>query len=156
RNERLDYFGSRDHLERPRGPLSASNPPRYSDHLRSDPRVDAFVRAFKTAIVSVFSDLHSTEARLESVLLADMLFHLPHLLHRKDRSSMRFGVEARVPYLDPRLIEAAFRTPLRERVAVEGKGALRQFASTLLPPNIAARPKQGFQLPYKKLMAGCV
>jgi asparagine synthase (glutamine-hydrolysing) len=63
-------------------------------------------------------------------------------LQRVDRVSMGHGVEARVPYLDPALIELALRLPmnLKVRDGVE-KWILRQAFADVLPGYIATRPK---------------
>lgn len=80
----------------------------------------------------------------DQIALTDMLQQLPErLLLRLDRASMRHGVEARVPYLDPQVIEAAFRRPPVVRTAVP-KGCLRAYAEQKLPIEILRRTKVGF------------
>ena len=63
-------------------------------------------------------------------------------LQRVDRVSMGHGVEARVPFLDPDLVELALRLPgrLKVRDGVE-KWVLRQAFADVLPGYIKARPK---------------
>ena len=63
-------------------------------------------------------------------------------LQRVDRVSMGHGVEARVPFLDPALVELALRLPARFKVrdGVE-KWVLRQAYADVLPAYITARPK---------------
>jgi asparagine synthase (glutamine-hydrolysing) len=63
-------------------------------------------------------------------------------LQRVDRVSMRHGVEARVPFLDPALIELAIRLPawLKVRDGVE-KWILRQAFADVLPDYVRTRPK---------------
>jgi asparagine synthase (glutamine-hydrolysing) len=63
-------------------------------------------------------------------------------LQRVDRVAMAHGVEARVPYLDPALVELALRLPmsLKVRGGVE-KWVLRQAFADLLPDYILARRK---------------
>ncbi len=63
-------------------------------------------------------------------------------LQRVDRVSLGHGVEARVPYLDPALVELAMRLPmeLKMRDGVE-KRVLRDAFADVLPDYIAARPK---------------
>lgn len=72
----------------------------------------------------VISNLHRTE------------------LQRVDRMSMGYGVEARVPYLDPALVELALRMPadLKARDGQE-KWIMRQAFADMLPDYITARPK---------------
>jgi len=63
-------------------------------------------------------------------------------LQRVDRVSMGNGVEARVPFLDPALIELALRLPgrLKVRDGVE-KWVLRQAFADVLPDYVRTRPK---------------
>ena len=63
-------------------------------------------------------------------------------LQRIDRVSMAHGVEARVPFLDPALIELALRLPgtLKARDGVE-KWVLRQAYADVLPDYVRTRPK---------------
>jgi asparagine synthase (glutamine-hydrolysing) len=63
-------------------------------------------------------------------------------LQRVDRVSMGHGVEARVPFLDPALVELALRLPgrLKVRDGVE-KWVLRQAFADLLPDYVRTRPK---------------
>jgi len=68
---------------------------------------------------------------------------------RLDRCTMACSVEARVPYLDQRLVAAVRALPvIAKRTTMGGrdirKYALRRFAETLLPSEIAWRTKVGF------------
>jgi asparagine synthase (glutamine-hydrolysing) len=74
---------------------------------------------------------------------------LPALLRYEDRSSMRFGVEARVPFLDHRLVEAACRLPDRLRID-HGvtKSVLRRAMAGIVPDEVRLdRRKIGFAVP---------
>jgi asparagine synthase (glutamine-hydrolysing) len=63
-------------------------------------------------------------------------------LQRVDRVSMGQGVEARVPYLDPALVELALRTPLEFKVrGGQDKWIMRQAFADMLPDYITSRPK---------------
>lgn len=80
---------------------------------------------------------------------------LPALLRYEDRNSMRFGVEARVPYLDHRLVEAALALPDRLKIR-EGvtKWALRSATRGLVPDAIRNdRRKIGFIAPQAAMLA---
>lgn len=74
---------------------------------------------------------------------------LPALLRYEDRNSMRFGVEARVPYLDHRLVEAALLLPDRLKIR-HGitKVALREAMVDVVPDEVRLqRRKIGFAVP---------
>lgn len=65
-------------------------------------------------------------------------------LQRVDRTSMRYGVEMRVPFLDPAVVELAMRIPgtLKVRDGIE-KWVVRQAFSADLPDYVIKRPKHG-------------
>jgi asparagine synthase (glutamine-hydrolysing) len=80
----------------------------------------------------------------DRVALIDMLLELPErLLMRLDRATMRHAVEARVPFLDPEVLAAAFRVPPALRGA-SPKGFLRAYAERKLPGEVLRRAKVGF------------
>jgi asparagine synthase (glutamine-hydrolysing) len=75
------------------------------------------------------------------------------LLMRIDRFSMANSVEARVPFLDPGLVELAYRLPLEHKLAgTEGKVVLRRALAGLVPQHVLERRKQGFGAPVRKWM----
>jgi asparagine synthase (glutamine-hydrolysing) len=63
-------------------------------------------------------------------------------LQRVDRTSMGQGVEARVPFLDPSLVELAMRMPLRLKMRDgQEKWIVREAFADILPDYIRQRPK---------------
>ena len=74
---------------------------------------------------------------------------LPHLLRYEDRNAMAFGVEARVPFLDYRLVEYSFRQAFHWCVHKGwAKWVLRAAMSGLVPDEILWRKaKVGFWTP---------
>jgi asparagine synthase (glutamine-hydrolysing) len=72
------------------------------------------------------------------------------LLMRIDRFSMANSVEARVPFLDPALVEFAYRLPLSQKLANgTSKIVLREAISDVVPQWVINRPKQGFGAPVE-------
>lgn len=85
---------------------------------------------------------HSGARRVcETDLLRDFDRLLCFLLNRMDKNMMQVSVEARVPFLDPRVVEAALNLPLEARVTPWSKGVLRDVARRHLPWDIAHRRK---------------
>lgn len=86
-----------------------------------------------------------TEGRdLDRLMLTDIAIGLPErLLMRVDRATMRFGVEARVPLLDPDVVRTIQRTDPRRRGRAP-KALLKEIAGQLLPAAVLDRPKAGF------------
>jgi len=93
------------------------------------------------------SDRHES-LDADGILRADVEAQsLPGLLRYEDRNSMTHSVEARVPYLDHRLVELAFRIPALQRMnyAVP-KQVLREALHDVLPSVILERrDKIGFR-----------
>lgn len=83
---------------------------------------------------------------------------LPELLHAEDRNSMAHSLEARVPFLDYRLVELSFSLDggrLLERGTT--KAILRKALGDLLPPTVAARTdKLGFVTPEAHWLRGAL
>ena len=101
-------------------------------HLLDEP--DAHVRADLRSGGGQCSGLAGELARLTTAT------NLPMLLHWEDRSSMAHSIEARVPFLDHRLVELTIG--LGPRHKIEGtatKVLLRAAVPDLLPGPIAAR-----------------
>lgn len=84
-----------------------------------------------------------TEAEASSRLFRHMIANLYRTeLQRVDRVSMGHGVEARVPYLDPAVVDLALRIPVGLKVrAGQEKWIMRQAFADVLPGYILGRPK---------------
>jgi asparagine synthase (glutamine-hydrolysing) len=71
---------------------------------------------------------------------------LPHYLRMEDRNSMAHGVEARLPFLDYRLVSLAFRVPADLKIhGVWNKALLRSSLRGRIPESVRTRvEKMGF------------
>jgi len=81
--------------------------------------------------------------------------HLPRLLKWDDRNAMAFGVEARYPFLDHRLLEFAVSIPSELNLHRGwNKYLIRRSLGEVLPPSITwRRDKVGFDTPQAKWIA---
>jgi len=71
-----------------------------------------------------------------------------NLLEYSDRMSMAWGLELRVPFLDHRVVELAFRIPFQFKLNGAGsKVILREAFSDLIPVENLRAPKKGFNVP---------
>jgi asparagine synthase (glutamine-hydrolysing) len=93
---------------------------------------------------------------LEQQLQADQHEWLPHnLLAKVDRATMAHSLEARVPFLDHRIVEWAATLPAELKIrGTESKRVLRHGPGRRLPRRILERPKQGFDLPLAAWIRG--
>jgi asparagine synthase (glutamine-hydrolysing) len=75
---------------------------------------------------------------------------IPALLHYEDRNSMAQSIEARVPFLDHRLVEFSMAIPAHYKIrGPETKRILRLAMKDVLPPQITERKdKLGFPTPF--------
>lgn len=87
----------------------------------------------------------------DRALYVDLRSYLSdNCLVKVDRMSMACSLEARVPFLDPELVELAFRMPERLKVRRgQTKVLLKRVAARRVPRHCAYRPKQGFSIPMK-------
>ena len=73
---------------------------------------------------------------------------------RVDNMTMAWGLEARVPFLDHRLVEFAARIPSRHKLGQGGKKVLKEAARSVVPAAVIDRPKGYFPVPALKYLQG--
>jgi len=90
--------------------------------------------------------------RLERMLALEQRFFLSdHNLNYTDKMSMATGVEVRVPFLDPELVDFAARIPSRlKQRGPTGKWVLKKAMEPFLPHNVIYRAKTGFGAPLRR------
>lgn len=92
----------------------------------------------------------------EKMMFYDAKTYLPDdILVKVDRATMAASLEARVPYLDPRVVEFAWRLGFASKIhGGEGKIPLRRILYRHVPRDLVDRPKFGFGIPLDSWLRG--
>ncbi|WP_266157812.1 asparagine synthase (glutamine-hydrolyzing) [Dyella silvatica] len=115
--------------------IGATEPPTLLTDLRASPQTDSLE--------------HWMMAMDAQTYMTD------DILVKVDRAAMANSLETRVPLLDHRLIELAWRMPLGFKIrGGQGKWLLRQVLYRHVPKELIERPKMGFGIPLDSWLRG--
>jgi asparagine synthase (glutamine-hydrolysing) len=148
------------HKARKLGEALAASAPEliYRGLVSHWPRPDEVVLG-ATEPPTVLSDpqLWSEAAEIQLRMMhLDFLSYLPDdILCKVDRAAMAVSLETRIPFLDHRVIEFAWRLPMHMKVRNgQGKWLLRQVLQKYVPQTLTDRPKMGFGIPLDGWLRG--
>lgn len=133
-----NHYFDRDHPE-----MLELLSPRYQGSDYTMEQMDALLRA------------PGADSFLDQVLRADVTtLVVDDPVKRVDNMTMAWGLEARVPFLDHRLVELAAQIPPEMKLRHGGKGPLKLISRGLLPDSVIGRPKGYFPMPALKYVRG--
>jgi asparagine synthase (glutamine-hydrolysing) len=97
------------------------------------------------------------EAQIRQLFYYNITRFMPTLLDRKDRMSMAWGLEVRVPFSDHRLVEYVWNIPWKiKNCDGMAKGILRRALRGLLPDDVLYRPKSPYPKTHNPIYASVV
>ena len=147
---------------------------KYSNALKTASSEDGFYKSFltkwedpKILINGLDEDYSDRDKDLQNsslsphnflsrMMINDSLHYLPDdILCKVDRAAMANSLETRVPFLDHRVLEVAWRMPDSMKIrGSETKWALRQVLYKRVPKHLIERPKTGFAIPVGEWLRG--
>jgi asparagine synthase (glutamine-hydrolysing) len=114
---------------------------------------DDFILKTKLNNTNIVAGINDSAHRM---MLWDALTYLPNdILTKVDRAAMGVGLETRIPFLDHRVAELAWRLPLSMKIKNGvGKYPIRQVLYKYVPKELIERPKAGFAVPVGQWIRG--
>ena len=121
----------------------------------------AYSDTYREVVAPIYSRMDSQRrggSFLSRTILIELQHRLPELLlMRVDKMTMATSVEARVPYLDHKLVEFALGIPSGMKYCRgRTKHILREAARGIVPDDVIDRPKTGFCGSASNMVTGAV
>jgi asparagine synthase (glutamine-hydrolysing) len=130
----------------------------YDTHLGHWHNTPAVVRGANgpSPREAVYDEWPRCEEFVHQMMAVDTVTYLPDdILAKVDRASMGVSLESRIPLLDHRIVEFAWRLPLDAKIrAGETKWILRRILHKYVPRALVDRPKSGFAVPVAEWIRG--
>ena len=96
-----------------------------------------------------------SEHELEMMYRDSMMYLPDDILCKVDRAAMASSLETRIPFLDHRVVELAWRLPLSLKIRGGiGKWVVKELLNDYIPRELMDRPKTGFSIPIGEWLRG--
>lgn len=107
---------------------------------------------------TIFDNYKGALQGLDFMTSSDAIQYIPgDILTKVDRASMAVSLEARVPLLDHRILEFAWKIPQSLKTHNgQAKWILKQILYKYVPQDLINRPKQGFSVPIANWLRGAL
>jgi asparagine synthase (glutamine-hydrolysing) len=167
-----DFEDELDHFLNIYGYTSANQ---KKELLSSEINLEKIALSQREVFRSLFEDIKEQSYENKMMYTFERV-HLLGLLHRVDMTTMATSVEARVPFVDHRLVEFAFTVPLKYKLRWNSKEnlaksmtlmsndisevydtpkyILKKASEKYLPPSVIYRKKMGFPVPLNEWYGG--
>ena len=155
-SERRRFVQPGDKMHKLAGILAAGSPDAIYHGLISHWQGDACVLGGAAPAALQEPDPGMGLGLEERMMYRDMLGYLADdILVKVDRAAMGVSLETRIPFLDHRVLELAWRLPLHMKIRNgQGKWILRQLLQRYVPRELIERPKMGFAVPIDAWLRG--
>jgi asparagine synthase (glutamine-hydrolysing) len=143
RDQAVDAY-AREFFDRPHAELARQ--------LNPDWLVDEDVS--REFVAASFGRSGATESVDAALRLDSQVMLVDDPVKRVDNMTMAWGLEARVPFLDHELVELAAACPPELKLALGGKGVLKDAARGVVPDEVIDRTKGYFPVPAIRHLEG--
>lgn len=139
------FLGYERHANWFNNPNSIKNYPKLNWTMKPEEAKELYTPEAAAAVkpmIDSFGDPVEPFLTMNKALVFERRERLPEYHNmRLDRMTMAHGVEARVPFLDHRIVDYSLQIPVETLFGDSGKGWLQQVAKPWLPSEILNRPK---------------
>jgi asparagine synthase (glutamine-hydrolysing) len=131
--------------------------PEENHHIFSDEISDSIDTGSTFSFITKYLDENRLRGINRSMYLDINSYLVDNILVKVDRMSMATSLEARVPFLDHRVVE--FALSITDDLKINNfktKYVLKKMMEKMLPDSVINKPKQGFSIPMKNWLKGPV
>lgn len=159
---RLRLMAPGDKLHKLASIIDVANPDELYRRLISQHRESGSIVCDVTHEEAIWADTEAAQFGtgdfIKQMMFHDLVGYLcDDILTKVDRAAMSVSLETRIPMLDHKVVEFAWRLPMEMKIRNgQGKWILRQVLYRYVPRELIERPKQGFGIPLDVWLRGAL